>query len=63
MKKQLTEDEAKGMTVNERLFAADLFDDFDKAVAERNITALERILGSLYLGSENVKAIIKQVLK
>jgi hypothetical protein len=63
MKKQLTEDEAKGMTVNERLFAADLFNDFDKAVAERNIPELERILGSLYLGPENVKAIIKHVLK
>ena len=63
MNKQLTEEEARGMTVNERLFAADLFDDFDKAVAERNIPELERILGSLYLGSENVQAIIEQVLK
>ncbi|HEX8887857.1 MAG TPA: hypothetical protein VF779_01690 [Pyrinomonadaceae bacterium] len=63
MNKHLAEDEAKGMTVNERLYVAGLFDEFDKAVAQRDVAELERILGSLYLGSENIKAIIKQVLK
>ena len=63
MKRQLNKDEASGMTVNERMFLAGLIDDFDKAIAERNIPKLERILGSVYLSPEAVKGIIDQVLK
>ncbi|HKC62377.1 MAG TPA: hypothetical protein VKB86_02010 [Pyrinomonadaceae bacterium] len=63
MKKKLTEKEAGAMTVNERLFMAGLFDDFDKAIAERDIPKLESILRSVYLSPENIRAIIKQVLK
>jgi hypothetical protein len=62
MKNRLTEDEASGMTLNERLSACDLFDDFDKAVAHRDVAELERILDSVYLPPESIQAVIKQVL-
>ncbi len=61
-KKRLTEAEASAMTVNERLFVSGLLGDFDEAVAQRDIPELERILTSLYLEPENIRAVISQVL-
>lgn len=46
------------MTVNERLFASGLLQEFDDAVARRDVPGLERILGSVHLSPENIKAII-----
>ncbi|QEA16043.1 hypothetical protein FRF71_07795 [Novosphingobium ginsenosidimutans] len=34
----------RGMTVNERLFASGLIDDFDRALAQGDTTALRSIL-------------------
>lgn len=62
MKRQLNEDEASGMTVNERLFVSGQMDDFDGAVARRDIPELERILRSAYLSPETIRAIIEQAL-
>lgn len=62
MKRLLSEDEARGMTINERLYASGLFDDFDEAVAQGNVPELEHILRSIYLDPESVQAVIKQVL-
>ncbi|MDQ3820624.1 MAG: hypothetical protein M3362_23475 [Acidobacteriota bacterium] len=62
MKRELSEDEAGGMTVNERLFLSGQMDDFDMAVARRDVPELERILRSVYLSPENIRAIIKHVL-
>jgi hypothetical protein len=62
MKRQLNEEEAAGMTVNERLFLSGLLDDFDKAVAERNETDLRTILEKVYFNPEMAEAIAKSVL-
>ena len=62
MKRQLSEKEASGMTVNERLFVAGLMDDFDEAVARRDVPELERILQAVYLSPESIRAIIQQAL-
>jgi hypothetical protein len=50
------------MTVNERLFAAGLLDEFDRAVRAGDVAALERILRKVQLSDENVAAVIKKVL-
>ena len=63
MKKELSEKEASGMTVNERLFAADLIDDFDDAVAQNDKPKLKSILEKIYLSPENIQTIIMQLLK
>lgn len=62
MKKPLTEAEASAMTVNERLFVSGLLGDFDEAVAQRDISKLERILTSVFLEPENIRTVISQVL-
>ena len=62
MKRQLSEEEASAITVNERLYASGLFDDFDEAVAQGDVPELERILRSIYLESKSIQAVIKQVL-
>ena len=62
MIRKLSEKEAAGMTVNERLFVSGLFDEFDKAVNERDENAMRAILEQVYLTSENIKAIIRSEL-
>jgi hypothetical protein len=62
MQKNLSEDEARGMTVNERIFLSGQMDEFDKAVAQRNVPELERILRSVYLQPDTIRANIEQVL-
>ena len=62
MKRNLSENEASGMTVNERLFLSGQMDDFDEAVARRNVPELERILRSVYLQPDGIRAVIDQVL-
>ena len=47
------------MTVNERLYVSGLFDEFDKAVNERDENVLRAILEQVYLTSENIEAIIR----
>ncbi len=63
MKKDLTEKEALGMTVNERLYVAGLIDDFDEAVSQNNKLSLKFILEKIYLSPENIQVIIEQSLK
>jgi hypothetical protein len=60
MQKQLTEKEASGMTVNERLYLSGLLNDFDKAVRLGNKKELKSILEKVYLDSESIKIIIEQ---
>jgi hypothetical protein len=62
MRRRLSKDEANAMTVNERLFASGLVDDFDEAVAQGNVSELERILRDLYLPPESIEATISQVM-
>ena len=61
MKNQLDETEANAMTVNERLAASGLLEDFDQAAARGDETELRRILSGLYLDSKTIQATIEQV--
>ncbi len=51
------------MTVNERLFHADLLDDFDKAVEEQDETKLKTILEKVFLSEENINVIVEKYIK
>ncbi len=53
----------KGMTVNERLVALGLLEEFDKAVALRDEPYLRGVLFKCLLDDAAVEAIIKQQLK
>jgi hypothetical protein len=59
----LTEQEANGMTVNERLSAAGLFQQFADAVDHRDVPELERILRQIYLTADDIQVVIAQMLK
>jgi molecular chaperone GrpE (heat shock protein) len=47
-----------GMTVNERLWASGLMDEFERAVREKNTDAAVRILTEVELTEENIKPIL-----
>ena len=53
---------AGAMTVNERLFAAGLMDDFDRAAKAGDVRSLRTILREVQLSDENIAAILKRVL-
>ena len=63
MKRQLPRKEAAGMTVNERLWVSGLWEDFEKAVAERNRQVLRAILEQVHLDAESADAVIQQLLE
>ena len=50
-----------GMTVNERLYASGLMDEFDKAVGEKNTAEVVRILHMVELGEESIKPILEHL--
>ncbi|MDQ3908094.1 MAG: hypothetical protein M3268_07085 [Acidobacteriota bacterium] len=56
MAKELSEKEAAGMTVNERLWVAGLMDDFDRAVERRDVSAVRSILRRVYLDAAAIDA-------
>lgn len=49
-----------GMTVNERLYASGLMDECDKAVSEKNIAEVVRILKEVELTDENIRPILER---
>lgn len=49
-----------GMTVNERLYASGLFDEFDEAVEERRLEDVVRILKDVDLNEESIAPILEQ---
>lgn len=57
----LTEREAAGMTVNERLYGAGLLEAFDRAVSTRDVSRLREILTSVYLAEPEIFAVVAQV--
>ena len=62
MRKQLTEKEVAGMTVNERLYLSGLLDDFEKAAKQGNKAELKSILEKVYLNYESIEAVIENEL-
>jgi hypothetical protein len=57
----LTEREASGMTVNERLFVTGSLQAFDAAIARKDRAALREMLGRHFLTEENITRIVDQV--
>jgi prevent-host-death family protein len=58
----VTEKNAAGMTVNERLYLSGLMDEFDAAVAARDRPRISLILKKVYLDQSNIDAIIGSVI-
>jgi len=50
-----------GMTVNERLYASGLFDEYDKAIEERRLEDVIRILKEVDLNEESIEPILEQL--
>lgn len=61
MDKKLTQKEASGMTMNERLFHAGLLIDFDKARNERDETVLRSILKRVFIPSHQIEDYIRNL--
>jgi hypothetical protein len=59
---KLSKEEAAGMTVNERLYAAGLLDAFDAATARRDEAELRRILAKAYLTESDIAGIVRRQL-
>lgn len=51
----------RGMTVNERLYVSGLMEEFDKAVEERDVERVRRILSNVELTEESIKPILEQL--
>jgi molecular chaperone GrpE (heat shock protein) len=47
-----------GMTVNQRLWASGLMDEFERAIIEKNTDEAIRILTEVELTEENIKPIL-----
>lgn len=48
----------KGMTVNERLYASGLIDDFDRAVEDKDFCKIKSILEKVELKEESISSIL-----
>ena len=59
----LTEQDARNMSVNQRLSAAGLFQEFADAVERRDVPELERILRQIYLTPDDIQTVIAQMLR
>jgi hypothetical protein len=55
------EDKYAGMTVNERLFASGLMDEFDEAVQNKYAVKVRAILENVGLTEESIKPIMEQL--
>ncbi|WP_162838820.1 hypothetical protein [Aquimarina longa] len=49
------------MTVNERLYASGLMDEFDKAVENKNIDKVKSILKKVELNETSIKPILESL--
>lgn len=55
------ENKYAGMTVNERLYASGLMDDFDKAIEERDVEKIRNILSCVELTEESIRLILERL--
>ena len=60
---RLTREEAAGMTVNERLWAAGLSEDYEDAIKSNDEEKFRGICDQLFLGSENVQVLVNKYFK
>ncbi len=49
----------KGMTVNERLYVSGFLDKFNRAIEEKNVQEVIKILKTVELDDLNIQAILK----
>lgn len=63
MKKELTEKNAVGMTINERLHHADLLTDFKESLSQKNKIKLESVLKKVFVSKEDIAFVVNQLLK
>ena len=61
-KTTLPPEQAAAMTVNERLFAAGLLDDFDAAAAARDKAGPRSLLAAVHVPDPDIEAIVRTVL-
>ncbi len=54
------EEQYKGMTVNERLFSANLLSAFDKALADQDLEEARRLLRLVDVDDISIASILKQ---
>jgi hypothetical protein len=62
VKPNLTEREAREMSVKERLSASGLFQEFAEALERRDVPELERILRQIHLTPDDIQTVIAQML-
>jgi hypothetical protein len=60
---ELTRERAAGMTVNERLYVAGISDEFYAAAEKKDAVAMRTILNKLFLGEQNIEAILVSILE
>ncbi len=51
------------MTINERLYHADLLRDFEESLAQRNKLKLESVLEKVFISKEDIAFVVSQFLK
>ena len=55
------ESKYRGMTVNERLYASGLMNEFDKAVEKKEVQKIRAILAKVDLTEESIKPILEKL--
>lgn len=55
------ENKYAGMTVNERLYASWLMDEFDEAVKKKNIEKVRDILKKVELAEDSIRPILEKL--
>lgn len=55
--KDLSAEDAAGMTVNERLYVSRLMSHYDEAVVSKDINELTKILRQIHLDEKSIEAI------
>lgn len=48
-----------GMTVNERLYASGLINEYDKAVRKKDVKKIVEILNEIEIGEDNIPPILE----
>ena len=51
------------MTINERLYHADLLKDFEESLSQRDKLNLESVLKKVFISKEHIAFVINQLLK